>query len=231
MKRLKQLWIAVLAAGALAAPAAQADIVRSISGTTIGFDGLVVLPSAPNGPVNAGSGVTVSSVGGGLSLGEAPFPGAWDLGTNGFWSLGKTFAGVNGGVDPLAGAASLRFDFATPQAQVGGFMNFDPGFETFGIPELLSFAAYDAGGNELESWFLPLDAIVTPPAPDDINFGQFYGIGRLSADIASFVVFGPYAVIDDLTFTTTPIPEPSTYAMLLAGLGLLGFMARRRRAG
>jgi hypothetical protein len=25
----------------------------------------------------------------------------------------------------------------------------------------------------------------------------------------------------------SPIPEPETYAMLLAGLGLLGFMARR----
>jgi len=28
---------------------------------------------------------------------------------------------------------------------------------------------------------------------------------------------------------TSPIPEPETYAMLLAGLGLLGFMARRRK--
>ena len=28
---------------------------------------------------------------------------------------------------------------------------------------------------------------------------------------------------------TTPIPEPETYAMMLAGLGLLGFVARRRR--
>jgi hypothetical protein len=227
MKRLKQYWIAVLAAGALAAPAAQAEIVRSISGTVIGFDGLVVLPSAPNGPVSAGSGVSVSSVGGSLTLGEA-FGGAWSLGDNGFWSLGKTFAGVDGGVDPLTGAASIRFEFASLQAQVGGFMNFDPGFETFGIPEVLSFAAYDSGGNELESWFLPLDAIVTPGA---FNGGEFYGIGRETADIASFVVFGPYAVIDDLTFTTTPIPEPSTYALLLAGLGLLGFMARRRRAG
>ena len=26
-----------------------------------------------------------------------------------------------------------------------------------------------------------------------------------------------------------PIPEPETYAMLLAGLGLLGFIARRRK--
>lgn len=28
---------------------------------------------------------------------------------------------------------------------------------------------------------------------------------------------------------TAPVPEPETYAMLLAGLGLLGFMARRRK--
>ncbi|WP_292996568.1 FxDxF family PEP-CTERM protein [Nitrosomonas sp.] len=27
----------------------------------------------------------------------------------------------------------------------------------------------------------------------------------------------------------TPVPEPETYAMLLAGLGLLGFVVRRRK--
>ena len=29
--------------------------------------------------------------------------------------------------------------------------------------------------------------------------------------------------------STPPIPEPETYAMLLAGLGLIGFAARRRK--
>ncbi|SEL62758.1 FxDxF family PEP-CTERM protein [Nitrosovibrio tenuis] len=31
------------------------------------------------------------------------------------------------------------------------------------------------------------------------------------------------------SFTTSPVPEPETYAMLLAGLGLVGFIARRRK--
>jgi hypothetical protein len=29
--------------------------------------------------------------------------------------------------------------------------------------------------------------------------------------------------------SVTPVPEPETYAMLLAGLGLIGFTASRRR--
>lgn len=35
-------------------------------------------------------------------------------------------------------------------------------------------------------------------------------------------------IMDNLSFTT-PVPEPDTYAMLMAGLGLMGWVARRRK--
>ena len=42
---------------------------------------------------------------------------------------------------------------------------------------------------------------------------------------------GLYGVSVNFNSTTAPIPEPETYAMMLAGLGLMGFVARRRRQG
>jgi PEP-CTERM motif len=41
-----------------------------------------------------------------------------------------------------------------------------------------------------------------------------------------------WPTVDNLTLAKAalPVPEPETYAMMLAGLGLVGFLARRRRA-
>jgi hypothetical protein len=43
--------------------------------------------------------------------------------------------------------------------------------------------------------------------------------------IATAGFFGPNL----FTVAAPPVPEPKTYAMLMAGLGLLGLIARRRR--
>ena len=52
--------------------------------------------------------------------------------------------------------------------------------------------------------------------------GYFYKVtGVVSAPGAAY----------SLASSITPVPEPETYAMMLAGLGALGFLARRRRNG
>jgi len=47
---------------------------------------------------------------------------------------------------------------------------------------------------------------------------------------ARWIWTGAYGTVGEAYFSTTitAVPEPETYAMLLAGLGLLGFMARRK---
>lgn len=53
------------------------------------------------------------------------------------------------------------------------------------------------------------------------NYG---GQGLEAADGSAF-----YTEAGAVLGPTNPVPEPETYAMMLAGLGLLGFMARRRK--
>lgn len=168
-----------------------------------------------------GQDVQVSALGGTLNFG-APF-GAWTLTDNGEWT-GASFVGVDGAFqdEPNGIAASLVFDLALPQGSVGGFLNFDPGF-TYGggLPLPLYIAAYDSTGALLEDHFVPVWT------PGGLNAGAFFGISLDSNSIARFEVSGPYAVLDNLTLA--PVPEPGAIAAMLAGLGVLGAVARRRR--
>lgn len=50
-----------------------------------------------------------------------------------------------------------------------------------------------------------------------------------NATITGVTTTGTFAWIDNATTTVTAVPEPETYAMLLAGLSLLGFAGRRRK--
>lgn len=72
------------------------------------------------------------------------------------------------------------------------------------------------------------------PGQNDILALSHAGNLMQSVTITSHVGFDSLGGLTSLKHTqisgVTPVPEPETYAMLLAGLGLVGFAARRRLA-
>ena len=51
------------------------------------------------------------------------------------------------------------------------------------------------------------------------------------AKITSLVFTSSDNAFESANYSITPIPEPETYALMMAGLGVVGFVARRRRKG
>lgn len=136
-----------------------------------------------------------------------------DLGTNGTWGAGNYFAATDG-------IGELRFTFDTLTQGAGALVNH------FALPELPMLAvvvsAYGDNNQIIETYNVPVVTMM-----DSLNAGSFVGITRDSADIRS-ISFKGYAIVLDNVAVTAPVPEPETYAMLLAGLGLIGMVARRR---
>lgn len=191
-----------------------------------GFDNLVT-----TGPINVGA-----EVGDNVLFSSVPnsVVGApqRDLGDNGQW--GGRGNPVDGLVDTPTGSGNFLasafvtrrgefgFSFANPVFAVGAFMN---QFQAIGASNnRLVLIAYDIDGNELESY---TQAPNTSPLGS--NEGSFYGIRRAAADIYGFGVADGNLVLDNLTYATAPVPEPSTYALLLAGVGVVGWSVSRNR--
>ncbi len=159
-----------------------------------------------SGPVSVGAGVTFSGTPSTLGAYVA------DLGSNGTWW--GNFAAT--GDSDYTGFGVLHFTFDNAvTTTAGAFLN-----SYNGGPILV--AAYNAAGTMIEAHFVTVDT-------DEYswNEGSFFGISRSAAEIRSIAFGGVGLVADNLTFAA-PVPEPGTYAMLLAGLGLVGFMTRRR---
>ncbi len=86
--------------------------------------------------------------------------------------------------------------------------------------ELLASAAFGKVGLTYDY----SDAAVGLEAADAANTSTVSNVLRLSG--SGWTASDP----GDHVRVFTAVPEPSTYALLLAGLGVVGFMARRRKA-
>lgn len=92
----------------------------------------------------------------------------------------------------------------------------------------ISLTTRGASGNTTQ--ILPLSIFRNDLITVGNDFSHFSLIGY--DNVTSFTltgsVSGAYIALDNLD-VAAPIPEPETYAIMLAGLGLLGFVARRRK--
>jgi len=94
---------------------------------------------------------------------------------------------------------------------------------------VISSTTFDATGSTVKTASF-LDA----SSPLNLAAGSYYTIkvfGNSSVADASYQLKASGGFSNVVTFTPTslaPVPEPETYAMLLAGLGLMGGIARRR---
>ncbi|UUX94939.1 DUF4394 domain-containing protein [Aquabacterium sp. J223] len=142
----------------------------------------------------------------------------------------SNFAAVaysNNDTDPGTGTALYYVDSAADVLKVAT-ANFNaPVINTVGA---LGFNANGVAGLDIAGASTAFAALTNA----DTGKSGLYGV-NLATGAASFVgefgIGGNLAVAPPLLdLTVAPIPEPETYALMLAGLGAMGWVARRRRA-
>lgn len=196
----------------------------TIGETWESFSNYTVLPGfLPNPTSIFGGAATISNSF--MAVYELNAGAGFSLGLNGDAGVADGVKGM--GIDDPSGSLTT-ITFASDVSAFGGYWGnaaLNPG----GANTTLTF--FDASGNILGTDTFLYNHTNPSGLPGD-GVLDWHGWQFAGASIRSLTYQGFFVVNDGLqanSVSVAPIPEPEIYAMMLAGLGILGFAARRKR--
>lgn len=160
---------------------------------------------------------TLSVIGSGTGIVTYTYLGS-DAGfTNSFVTDVGTF--TNQGVTPLGTSISENVGFGDLNFS---FQTSSPSYAIFNGTTITNTTDFGYGFNE------GVFGIVHAPGGSTVN-GNIYQDLLIYNDPVSGGDYDYNDLVVGVNFRTSPVPEPESYGMMLAGLGLLGFIAARRK--
>lgn len=139
---------------------------------------------------------------------------------------------ISGEAARPVGAVGNYYSLGTSGVQTGtGAVSFSAGLRYFGFlwgsPDTYNIVTFWNGTTQLASFD---GSIVKQPADGNQSYARYFNVFTQGSEKITRVTFasnGNAFETDNHAFITA-VPEPETYAMLLAGLSLVGVVARRK---
>jgi len=130
----------------------------------------------------------------------------------------------------LTNSSNVVIDSFTLDSSAGRYDGAGTSFVLFDITnDALGYNGVFFGDSSTGGWFgigpIISGNIVNQQISEYFSPALFAGIGYT----VNLAPGSSYTATSGDVLSVSPVPEPETYAMLLAGLGLIGFAARRRK--
>ena len=161
-----------------------------------------------------------AQAGGTIGIGPLAIPSSWTV-TGSLSGLGTILdSWIFTTAEPSDGNASASNTFVTLSGLgvLNQITNFSATLDGNPLTALPDFVTNLGGGNSITEQKLTIVPFTL-------------GAGSHTLSISGMVGDGGGSYSATLALAPAPVPEPETLAMMLAGLGALGFLARRRQNG